>query len=160
LTRYHWGEPQHFYADTVAICERITTEYKQFDASPLQCVYSAVCSWHESRSADGLPTQQVLFSALARAMVVVSALQNANNARLQDDRDKPIEADVLVTLDDLHAISRINKRTLERYRSDGMLPAPYRKGGHGRPDKWWYKDIRPQLEPLANRPLPPVSPGT
>ena len=62
LTRYHWGEPQHFYADTVAICERITTEYKQFDASPLQSVCSAVCSWHESRSANGLPTQQVSFS--------------------------------------------------------------------------------------------------
>ena len=117
------------------------------------------------------PDHDEVERAIHRACYVIQRIEVTVLSR--DDSDTRLAAavqgpgdpsqpstDVLVTLDDLCVVSRINKRTLERYRSDGKLPAPDKKGGHGKPDKWWYVNIRPRLEPLANRTLPPVYPGT
>jgi len=68
----------------------------------------------------------------------------------------PPDPDVLVSLDDLVPVTRLNKRALERL----TLPEPDRKGGRGKAHKWWYKRILPILEPLANRTMPAEYPGT
>ena len=68
----------------------------------------------------------------------------------------PIE--VHVTLTQAAAIVNKSKRTLERLKNDGELPAPAVKGGKGRADEWRWSDIRPILETEYRRQLPGTFP--
>jgi hypothetical protein len=65
---------------------------------------------------------------------IVQALESA----------KP-EAPELVTLDQVAGISHVSKRTLERRKTEGKLPAPSREGGGGKPDLYDWKIMRPWL---------------
>lgn len=52
----------------------------------------------------------------------------------------------LVTLDQAAASVHRKKRTLERYKTKGIMPAPNVQGGKGRPDLYDWETMRPWLE--------------
>lgn len=62
-----------------------------------------------------------------------------------------------VTLDQIAAIVRRQKRSLEKYR--GRMPRPASAGGHGRPTLWAWADVRPWLEETFGLPLPDCFPA-
>jgi hypothetical protein len=59
----------------------------------------------------------------------------------------------LVTLDQAAAFVHRSKRTLERYKTNGKLPAPSVEGGGGRPNLWEWSVIRLWLTETFNIPL-------
>ncbi|GAC1473484.1 MAG: hypothetical protein NVSMB9_22180 [Isosphaeraceae bacterium] len=52
----------------------------------------------------------------------------------------------LVTLDQAASMVHTSKRTLERYKTKGTLPAPVVEGGGGRADRYLWSTIGPWLE--------------
>ncbi len=58
----------------------------------------------------------------------------------------------LVTLDQMAAMVRLQKRSLDRHRR--QMPAPAVKGGGGRPTMWAWAEVRPWLETTFGRALP------
>lgn len=52
------------------------------------------------------------------------------------------------------------KRTLERWKQQGLLPMPDISGGGGKADEWKWTSLRPKLEELAERDLPERFPGS
>jgi hypothetical protein len=52
-----------------------------------------------------------------------------------------------------------SKRTLERYKTTGKLPAPAVEGGGGKPDFYDWKVMRPWLESEFGIKLPEVFPA-
>jgi hypothetical protein len=68
-----------------------------------------------------------------------------------------------VNLAQVAAMVKKSKRTLERYKSEGTLPAPVVEGGGGRPDLYDWAIMRPWLAETfgwnLNR-LPLVHPDT
>ena len=64
-----------------------------------------------------------------------------------------------VTLLQMAAMVNKNKRTLERLRNDGKLPAPAVKGGEGKADEWLWSEVRPILQDEYNRQLAKVFPA-
>jgi hypothetical protein len=66
----------------------------------------------------------------------------------------------LVTLDQAASIVHRSKRTLERYKTKGSLPAPAVEGGGGQADYWEWVTIRPVLERLFKRKLPARFPAS
>lgn len=67
--------------------------------------------------------------------------------------------DPLVTLDQITALTRITKRTLERHLRAGKLPRPEYPGGDGKAHKWHWSSIREPLSAVCNRVLPLEFPG-
>ena len=65
----------------------------------------------------------------------------------------------LVTLDQAAAMVHKSKRTLERYKTRGKLPAPTVEGGGGKADLFAWKTIRPWLTETFNIQLPDEYPG-
>jgi len=63
----------------------------------------------------------------------------------------------LVTLDQMAAIVRLRKRSLERHRKE--MPPPAVKGGGGRPALWSWPDVRPWLEGEFGMRLPETFPA-
>ncbi len=61
-------------------------------------------------------------------------------------------AEQLVSLDQIAAIARRRKRSLERYRK--AMPKPRDAGGHGRGAAWAWSDVRPWLELTFGRTFP------
>jgi hypothetical protein len=51
------------------------------------------------------------------------------------------------------------KRTLERYKTKGKLPAPKVEGGGGKPDLYDWKILRPWLEEIFGIKLPETHPA-
>jgi hypothetical protein len=70
-----------------------------------------------------------------------------------------VEFPDLVTLTQAAAIVHRQKRTLERYVTKGILPAPSVEGGGGRAHLYDWKVIRPVLEKEFNMQLPEVFPA-
>jgi hypothetical protein len=52
----------------------------------------------------------------------------------------------LVTLDQVAAAAKRSKRTLERYKTAGKLPAPVVEGGSGKPDLYDWPTMRTWIE--------------
>jgi hypothetical protein len=68
--------------------------------------------------------------------------------------------DDLVTLDQAAAAVSQSKRTLERYVSDGKLPAPDFPGGGGKANRWYWSKILPALREHFHPDLPDRFPGS
>jgi len=68
--------------------------------------------------------------------------------------------DDVVTLEQAAALAKLSKRTCERYVDKGKLPSPDFPGGGGKAHKWKWSTLRPNLEKVANRPLPERFPGS
>lgn len=64
-----------------------------------------------------------------------------------------------VTLKQMASIVNKSKRTLERLRDNGNLPAPAVKGGKGKADEWLWSVVRPILNREYGRQLPEVYPS-
>jgi hypothetical protein len=60
----------------------------------------------------------------------------------------------LVTLDQAAAFVHTSKRTLERYKTEGILPEPVREGGGGKSALYAWKTMRPFLMEKFGLPLP------
>lgn len=73
--------------------------------------------------------------------------------------EQPI-VDELVTLDQVAPLSGLSKRTLERYLQDEELPEPDIRGGGGKANKWFWRNLRPALSKVAQRTLPDRFPGS
>jgi hypothetical protein len=69
------------------------------------------------------------------------------------------EAIDYVTLDQAAALVHTSKRTLERYKTDGILPDPVREGGGGKYALYDYKVLRPWLMEKFKLTLPERFPG-
>jgi hypothetical protein len=65
----------------------------------------------------------------------------------------------LVTLNQAASIVHKKKRTLEHYKTRGMLPPPTVEGGGGRADLWEWRVIRPWLEATFHMRLPDTFPA-
>ena len=65
----------------------------------------------------------------------------------------------LVTLTQAAAMVHRNKRTLERYKTKGTLPAPAVEGGGGKPDLYDWSVLRPWLEQTFGIKLPETHPA-
>ena len=65
----------------------------------------------------------------------------------------------LVTLDQAAASVHMSKRTLEREKTRGHLPAPTVEGGGGKADKWDWSVMRPWLTATYGVELPTVFPA-
>lgn len=76
------------------------------------------------------------------------------------DDTKEDDLDDLVTLDQVAPLTAKSKRTLERYLREGKLPEPDVPGGGGKSHKWFWKNLRPALEKVADRQLPAKFPGS
>lgn len=70
------------------------------------------------------------------------------------------QLDDLVTLSQVAPLTGRCKRTLETYLRNGKLPKPDVPGGQGKPHRWYWRNIKPQLNKLANRVLPNRFPGS
>jgi hypothetical protein len=68
-------------------------------------------------------------------------------------------AEQLVTLDQAAALVHRSKRTLERYRDQGM-PEPRNQGRRGHPNLWAWADVRPWLERTFGFSLPEQFPAS
>jgi hypothetical protein len=66
----------------------------------------------------------------------------------------PTEVPDLVTLDQAAAVVRKKKRTLERFKTSGELPAPVGKSTEEGADMWDWKVLRPWLENQYRMRLP------
>jgi hypothetical protein len=71
----------------------------------------------------------------------------------------PYDPRDLVTLDQAASMVHHSKRTLERYKTAGKLPAPAVEGGGGRADLYDWKVMRPWLESEFKIKLPEVFPA-
>jgi hypothetical protein len=65
----------------------------------------------------------------------------------------------MVDLGQMAAVVRKSKRTLERCKTDGTLPAPAVEGGGWRADSFHWPTVRPRLEARFGLKLPEVYPG-
>jgi hypothetical protein len=84
----------------------------------------------------------------------------ANEAGAIDcDAEAPTAMLDLVTLNQIAGIVKRQKRSLEKYKAKGSLPAPIVGGGGGKPDLWDWKAIRPWLESEFKMTLPEKFPG-
>ena len=64
-----------------------------------------------------------------------------------------------VTRDQLAALCRVSKDTIERWMNgDDASPSPVIEGGGGRSHKYDYAAVRAWIEPLCRHPLPPTPP--
>ncbi len=81
---------------------------------------------------------------------VVALATSAENLSLEVPTGLPD----LVTLDQAAAAVKRRKRSLEHYKTKGKLPAPFTRGGGGKPDLWEWRIIRPWLEAEFNLKLP------
>ncbi|HEX5104212.1 MAG TPA: hypothetical protein VFV87_10400 [Pirellulaceae bacterium] len=68
-------------------------------------------------------------------------------------------SDCYVTLNQMAAIVQKGKRTLERLKTNGKIPAPDVAGGGGKHDLWRWSVVRPILETEYERPLPEIFPA-
>ncbi len=82
------------------------------------------------------------------------AATNPSPPSRESTPDPPVDLPDLVTLDQAAARVHRSKRTLERYKTAGGLPAPAVAGGGGRPDLWAWFVIRPWLMKTFNMNLP------
>jgi hypothetical protein len=73
--------------------------------------------------------------------------------------EAPAELSDLVTLNQAAAMVHGSKRTLERYKTRGTLPAPAVERGDGRSDLWDWRVLRPWLEETFKIPLPETYPA-
>jgi len=71
----------------------------------------------------------------------------------------PYSPSDLVTLDQAAGKVHRSKRTLERYKTKGTMPAPAVEGGGGRPDLWEWKTLGPWLEQTFGIKQPDRFPG-
>lgn len=71
----------------------------------------------------------------------------------------PAAAPQLVTLRDVAAVAQCHKRTLESYKTRGILPDPVVAGGGGKADYYEWGAIRQSIEPKLGRKLPEIFPG-
>jgi hypothetical protein len=77
----------------------------------------------------------------------------------EEKQRPPDELPDLVTLDQAAAAVHRQKRTLERRKTEGKLPAPMVDGGGGKPDLWDWSTLRPWLEKEYGIDLPKRFPG-
>lgn len=78
---------------------------------------------------------------------------------LLDELGAKWEPDVLLTLTQIATYIGRNKRTMERWLRDELIPQPDVHGGGGRPHLWYWRSIREDLEEYSKRPLPHNFPG-
>jgi hypothetical protein len=97
-------------------------------------------------------------AALERLGAEVAALrgrltpqEGRDEQRLPEGTSSELPQD-LVTLDQIAAMARRCKRTLERYRR--QLPAPKFRGRRGQPHLWDWTEVRPWLEETFGLRLP------
>ncbi len=64
------------------------------------------------------------------------------------------EVDPLVTFATVAPVTGLRKRTLDGYLRKGKLPDPDIRGGGGRPHKWHWSRLRPDLEKVSRKILP------
>jgi hypothetical protein len=87
-----------------------------------------------------------------------SALLTDEDRRLNPPRDQVRKAQAelpdLVTLDQAAAMVHKSKRTLERHKTTGTLPAPIVQGGGGKADLYDWKVMRPWLTKTYGIALP------
>jgi hypothetical protein len=78
--------------------------------------------------------------------------QEGKDDQLPPERTSTELPQDLVTLDQIAAMARRCKRTLERYRR--QLPAPRVRGRRGQPHLWDWTEVRPWLEETFGLRLP------
>lgn len=77
-----------------------------------------------------------------------------------EHESEDIEPLVVVTLLQAAALAGLSKRTLERHLKSGQLPKPDIKGGGGKSNKWYWKNLKPELDKVCDRILPIKFPGS
>jgi hypothetical protein len=85
--------------------------------------------------------------------------QTAGVGAAESKSPPPVEPPDLVTLNQAAAIVHTSKRTLERYKTKGKLPAPAVEGGGGKADRYDWKTMRPWLESEFGIKLPETFPA-
>jgi hypothetical protein len=96
-----------------------------------------------------LPTQYSCYRLTREGLILVRVQAEPDGSEASSP---PI--DDLVTLTQVAPLAGVSKRTLERWRDDGVIPAPDECGGDGRANKWYYLRIREAISTHINRKLP------
>lgn len=107
--------------------------------------------YHRSTNGRPQPGQADLLAELQSLRLLVEGLYAGPTPAGAEPPEQ------LVTLDQAAAMVGRSKRSLERYRR--RLPAPKVRGVRGQASLWEWSEVRPVLESLFGRRLPPLFPG-
>lgn len=102
-----------------------------------------------SRTLFATPPDSITNGTSTRVLEIVDLLVSAL-AEAGSPTSVGRQCDDLVTLNQVHPLTGLAKRTLERYVQNGKLPLPDFRGGEGKSQKWYWRTLRPTLSKLCH----------